>query len=104
MRLPGRLATAALFVALTVLPRSGPPLAAQSLGGCRVYIGRPPAPNPLATDNGIPGTGAYAYDDYDWPSLRQALQTYGLFGRRACRPAPSPAAPPPWSPYLPQGR
>jgi hypothetical protein len=55
------------------------------LWGGRVYIGRPPRPNPLASDNGIPGTGSYAYDDYDWPSLRQALATYGLFGRRVPR-------------------
>ncbi len=94
MRRPGRSAIAVLLFTLAVLLPTGP-LAAQCPGGWRVYIGRPPAPNPLATDNGIPGTGAYAYSDYDWPSLRQALQTYGLFGRRACRPASAPPAPPP---------
>lgn len=43
----------------------------------------PPVRDPrLTTDNGIPGTGSYYYRDYPWPSLREALQIYGLFGRK----------------------
>ena len=70
----------------------------------RVYVGPPPHPFPLASDNGIPGTGAYAYNDYDWPSLRQALQTYGLFGRKVrgrpprSYPGPGDAS---WAPAFP---
>ncbi len=43
----------------------------------------PPLRDPrLTTDNGIPGTGYYYFRDYPYPSLREALQEYGLFGRR----------------------
>ncbi|HWG42407.1 MAG TPA: TIGR03000 domain-containing protein [Gemmataceae bacterium] len=49
----------------------------------RIGAPYPPARDPnLTTDNGIPGTGSYYYRDYPWPSLREALQEYGLFGRR----------------------
>jgi hypothetical protein len=49
----------------------------------RIGAPYPPLRDPrLTTDNGIPGTGSYYYLDYPWPSLRQALQEYGLFGRR----------------------
>jgi hypothetical protein len=67
-------------------------------------MGPPANPQPYyyATDNGIPGTGHYAYFDYNWPSLRQALDQYGWFGRRYRRnaaiantvPPPPPRAPP----------
>jgi hypothetical protein len=45
------------------------------------------------TDNDIPGIGRCAYSDYDWPSLRQALQQYGLFGRRYGKQTTSPDCP-----------
>ena len=49
----------------------------------RIGAPNPPLRDPwLTTDNGIPGTGSYYYRDYPWPSLREALQEYGLFGRR----------------------
>lgn len=49
----------------------------------RIGAPNPPRRDPrLTTDNGIPGTGSYYYRDYPWPSLRQALQEYGIFGRR----------------------
>jgi hypothetical protein len=49
----------------------------------RIGAPYPPLRDPrLTTDNGIPGTGYYYYRDYPYPSLREALQTYGLFGRR----------------------
>jgi hypothetical protein len=49
----------------------------------RVGAPYPPARDPrLTTDNGIPGTGYYYFRDYPYPSLREALQTYGWFGRR----------------------
>src|SRR5690348_11893483 len=49
----------------------------------RIGASYPPVRDPrLTTDNGIPGTGSYYYRDYPWPSLRQALQEYGWFGRR----------------------
>src|SRR6185437_10330727 len=49
----------------------------------RIGAPYPPARDPnLTTDNGIPGTGSYYYRDYPWPSLREALREYGLFGRR----------------------
>jgi hypothetical protein len=104
MRLPGRSATSALLLAFLLL-RPGNPSAAQSPASWRVFIGRPPAPNPLASDNGIPGTGAYAYSDCDWPSLRQALQVYGWFGRRACRTCPPTRSevPPAWKEPAPAG-
>ncbi len=56
-----------------------------SPGRGRIWIGPPANPERyerFATDNGIPGTGRYAYFDYNWPSLRQALDEYGWFGRR----------------------
>ncbi len=61
------------------------PVMAQGIGGSRIWIGPPADPERyyrFATDNGNPGTGRYAYFDYNWPSLRQALDEYGLFGRR----------------------
>lgn len=49
----------------------------------RIGAPYPPVRDPLlTTDNGIPGSGSYYYRDYPWPSLRQALREYGLFGRR----------------------
>jgi hypothetical protein len=49
----------------------------------RIGAPYPPMRDPrLTTDNGIPGSGSYYFRDYPWPSLRQALQEYGLFGRR----------------------
>ncbi len=49
----------------------------------RIGAPYPPLRDPnLTTDNGIPGTGSYYYRHYPWPSLREALQEYGLFGRR----------------------
>jgi hypothetical protein len=49
----------------------------------RIGAPYPPVRDPrLTTDNGIPGTGSYYYRDYPWPSLREALQVYGLFGRK----------------------
>ena len=59
-----------------------------SLGKGRVWVGPPANPQRYyyATDNGIPGTGHYAYYDYNWPSLRQALDQYGWFGRRYREP------------------
>jgi hypothetical protein len=49
----------------------------------RIGAPYPPLRDPrLTTDNGIPGTGYYYYRDYPYPSLREALQVYGLFGRR----------------------
>lgn len=49
----------------------------------RIGAPYPPVRDPrLTTDNGIPGSGSYYYLDYPWPSLRQAIQEYGLFGRR----------------------
>ncbi len=49
----------------------------------RIGAPYPPVRDPnLTTDNGIPGTGSYYYRDYPWPSLREALQEYGFFGRR----------------------
>lgn len=60
-------------------------LVVPPLGRGQVWIGPPANPERyyrFATDNGIPGTGRYAYFDYNWPSLRQALDQYGLFGRR----------------------
>jgi hypothetical protein len=56
-----------------------------SPGRGRIWIGPPANPERyarFATDNGIPGSGHYAYFDYNWPSLRQALDEYGWFGRR----------------------
>lgn len=63
----------------------------------RIGAPYPPARDPrLTTDNGIPGTGAYYYEHYPWPSLRQALQEYGLFGRRfrAAMRTSNPPSPP----------
>lgn len=49
----------------------------------RVGAPYPPVSDPrLTTDNGIPGSGSYYFRDYPWPSLREALQQYGFFGRR----------------------
>lgn len=49
----------------------------------RIGAPYPPVRDPrLTTDNGIPGSGSYYYRDYPWPSLRQAIQEYGFFGRR----------------------
>jgi hypothetical protein len=56
-----------------------------SLGRGRIWVGPPSNPERYvrtATDNGIPGTGNYAYFHYNWPSLRQALDEYGWFGSR----------------------
>ncbi len=67
----------------------GPCAAEWSPGQGRIWIGPPANPerySRFATDNGIPGTGHYAYFDYNWPSLRQALDQYGLFGRRVRGP------------------
>lgn len=65
-----------LFLCGTVPARCQPPF-------YRIGAPYPPVRDPrLTTDNGIPGSGAYYYRDYPWPSLRQALQEYGLFGRR----------------------
>lgn len=50
-----------------------------------VYIG-PLYPKRYASDNGIPGTGNYAYNHYRWPSLREALAEYGWFGRKIRSP------------------
>ncbi len=79
-------ALAILLIPLLVLLMIAGPLAAEwSLGKGRIWVGPPANPERyyrFATDNGIPGTGRYAYSDYNWPSLRQALQQYGLFGRR----------------------
>jgi hypothetical protein len=68
----------------------------------RIGAPYPPVRDPrLTTDNGIPGTGSYYYLDYPWPSLRQALQEYGFFGRRfnkthaAARGGGYPVAPSP---------
>lgn len=61
-----------------------------SPGRGHIRIGPPANPERyarFATDNGIPGTGHYAYFDYNWPSLRQALDEYGWFGRRYRGPA-----------------
>ncbi len=77
-----------LFAMLTT---AGPAAAEWSLGKGRIWVGPPTDPERyyrFATDNGIPGTGRYAYTDYNWPSLRQALQQYGLFGRRFGRQNP----------------
>jgi hypothetical protein len=58
------------------MARTQPPL-------YRLGAPNPPMRDPrLTTDNGIPGTGYYYYRDYPYPSLREALQQYGLFGRR----------------------
>lgn len=62
-----------------------------SPGRGRIWVGPPADPERyarFATDNGIPGSGHYAYFDYNWPSLRQALDQYGWFGRRYREPAP----------------
>lgn len=49
----------------------------------RIGARYPPVRDPrLTTDNGIPGTGSYYYRDYPYPSLRQAIQEYGFFGRQ----------------------
>jgi hypothetical protein len=64
---------------------AGSVAAQPPLGNGRIWIGPPANPERyyrFATDNGIPGTGRYAYFDYNWPSLRQALDEYGFFGRR----------------------
>jgi hypothetical protein len=71
---------ASLFLAVLLFGGDGtqaqPPL-------YRIGAPYPPARDPkLTTDNGIPGTGSYYYRDYPWPSLREALREYGLFGRR----------------------
>jgi uncharacterized protein (TIGR03000 family) len=71
-------ASAISFLALA----STGPVAAQN---GRIWIGPPADPERyyrFATDNGIPGSGRYAYTDYYRPSLREALDQYGLFGRR----------------------
>ena len=75
------------LVALSSASAQGSP------GSGRIWIGPPANPERYyyATDNGIPGTGRYAYFDYNWPSLRQALNEYGWFGRRYRRNAPSAA-------------
>jgi hypothetical protein len=71
----------------------------------RIGAPYPPVRDPrLTTDNGIPGSGAYYYRDYPWPSLREALQEYGWFGRRFRKrmanpvPAPVPIEPQPSAP------
>jgi hypothetical protein len=71
----------ALLVLSLTVERSG---AEWSLGRGRIWVGPPADPERyarFATDNGIPGSGHYAYFDYNWPSLRQALDQYGWFGR-----------------------
>jgi hypothetical protein len=70
---------------VVLLMAAGPGAAEWSLGKGHIWIGPPANPERyyrFATDNGIPGTGHYAYFDYNWPSLRQALDQYGWFGRR----------------------
>lgn len=66
----------------------------------RIGAPYPPLRDPrLTTDNGIPGSGSYYYRDYPWPSLREALREYGLFGRRfrarKAEPMPPPVFPSP---------
>jgi hypothetical protein len=61
-----------------------------SPGRGRIWMGPPANPERygrFATDNGIPGSGHYASFDYNWPSLRQALDEYGWFGSRYRGPA-----------------
>ncbi|HEY7159113.1 MAG TPA: hypothetical protein VH575_34535 [Gemmataceae bacterium] len=89
-------AIAISLLPLLILLMAGPAAAEWSLGKGRIWVGPPADPERyyrFATDNGIPGTGRYAYSDYNWPSLRQALQQYGLFGRRYGKQTPSPNCP-----------
>jgi len=75
----------ATLIPLILLTGVGPVVGQYSPGQGRIWIGPPADPERyyrFATDNGIPGTGRYAYTDYNWPSLREALDQYGLFGRR----------------------
>ncbi|HEY7311560.1 MAG TPA: hypothetical protein VH643_19510 [Gemmataceae bacterium] len=74
----------------------------------RIGAPYPPVRDPrLTTDNGIPGTGSYYYRDYPYPSLRDALQEYGCFGRRfraraAAAGATDPSMLPPPRPLPPR--
>lgn len=77
--------TRPVAMAFFLLITAGPVAAQCSPGRGRIWIGPPANPEKyvrFATDNGIPGSGSYAYTDYNWPSLREALNQYGLFGRR----------------------
>src|SRR5690242_10970284 len=68
----------------------------------RIGAPYPPVRDPrLTTDNGIPGSGSYYFRDYPWPSLREALQQYGFFGRRyrANKAAAAPVCGQPPRPY-----
>lgn len=68
----------------------------------RIGAPYPPVRDPrLTTDNGIPGSGSYYYRHYPWPSLREALQQYGFFGRhyRANKAAAVPMRELPPQPY-----
>jgi uncharacterized protein (TIGR03000 family) len=77
-----------LLLPCAVGARAQPPL-------YRIGAPYPPVTDPnLMTDNGIPGTGSYYYRDYPYPSLREALQEYGLFGHRFQARAAAPAAMP----------
>jgi hypothetical protein len=90
--------TLLLSLMLLVLLKAGDAFAQPPL--YRIGAPYPPVrPARLTTDNGIPGSGAYYYRHYPWPSLREALQEYGLFGRRfrererATAPPPLPVLP-----------
>jgi uncharacterized protein (TIGR03000 family) len=52
----------------------------------------PPGPNvPSFYSRDLPDWGPYPPSSYHWPTLRQALDQYGWFGRKGC---PQPPVPP----------
>jgi hypothetical protein len=73
-----------LLAAFALLVAAGRAGAHYPLAGGRIHVGPNPDPPPWSSDNGNPGNALPIYEGYHWPSLREALDQYGWFGRKGC--------------------